>query len=50
MREKNEVLLVQFLEDHNPSFILIVSQDKTEDKVEFRIMKLTKNKPKLNKK
>jgi hypothetical protein len=40
MREKEEVLLVQFLEDHVPNFILIVAQNKNTGKVEFRIMKL----------
>ena len=44
MGDNYQVKLVKFIEDHISNFILIVGQDPTQNKVEFRILKLSKNK------
>jgi hypothetical protein len=41
------VVLVSFLEDHIPTFILVVIQEIETERVEFRILKLSKNKEEL---
>ncbi|CDW85950.1 UNKNOWN [Stylonychia lemnae] len=43
-----EIKLVKFMEDHISNFILVVAQDASNKKIEFKILKISKNKEGLS--